>query len=197
MRASLLAQIEELARRGPFRPKFKATLLSGILDAAIKGSSADMGNIQIYDLMTGNLHIQVHRGFHRPFLEFFNSVGPGHPACGTALKSRQRVIVPDVANNPIFSGTRLLEIMLDADIRALQSTPLIGKSGRIWGMLSTHYRTVTQPSKKDLRIIDYFAVWAADILEVEYRAAPPPSDLVPMDGNGSETRAPAPSSRED
>lgn len=171
LRVSLHAQIGELANRGPFRPEFTTALLSGILGAVIEATSADMGNIQAYAPETGSLHIQVHRGFHEPFLEFFNSVDPGHAACGAALKSRGRVIVPDIANSPIFSGARLLEVMLDAGVRAVQSTPLVGKSGDICGMLSTHYRTVTHPGKKDLRLIDYFAAWAAEIVEAERCAA--------------------------
>jgi hypothetical protein len=142
MRVSLHAQIEELASRGPFRPQFTATH-SEILDAVIEGTDADMGNIQIYDPQTRSLHIRVHRGFHEPFLEFFNSVDPGHAACGTALQSRERVIVPDVSDSTVFSGTHLWEVMLDAGVRAVQSTSFIGKLGHIWGMLSTHYRTVT------------------------------------------------------
>jgi len=197
MRVSLHGQIEELAKRGPFRPQFTATLLSGILDAVIEGTAADMGNIQIYDPKTGSLHIQVHRGFREPFLEFFNSIDPGHAACGAALQSRERVIVPDVSDSPVFSGTHLLEVMLDAGVRAVQSTPLIGKLGHIWGMLSTHYRTLTQPAKKDLRLIDYFAGWAADILEAEYRAAHSHGSIVATDSNDSQTVAPAPLSSQD
>ena len=173
MRVSLHAQIEELANRGPFRPQFTNTLLSGILGAVIEGTGADMGNIQAYARETKSLHIQVHRGFQKPFLEFFDYVDAGHEACGTALKSKGRVIVPDIANSSIFSGTRILEVMLDAGIRAVQSTPLIGKSGDVWGMLSTHYRTVAEPGKKDLLLIDYFAGWAAEIFEAEHYAAHP------------------------
>src|SRR5215472_1551947 len=197
MRVSLHAQIEELANRAPFRPQFTATLLSGILDAVIEGTEADMGNIQIYDPKTGSLHMQVHRGFHEPFLEFFNSVDPGHGACGTALQSRERVIIPDVSDSTVFSETHLLEVMLDAGVRAVQSTPLIGKLGHIWGMLSTHYRTATQPAKKDLHLIDYFAAWAADILEAEYRGAHPHGNILPADSNDSQTVAPALLSPED
>jgi len=175
VRVSLHAQIEELANRGPFRPQFTNTLLSGILGAVIEGTGADMGNIQTYDRETGSLHIQVHRGFQERFLEFFDSVDAGHATCGTALKSKGRVIVPDIANSSIFAGTRILEVMLDAGIRAVQSTPLIGKSGDVWGMLSTHYRRVTEPGKKDLGLIDYFAGWAAEILEAEHYAAHPDS----------------------
>ena len=189
MRVSLHAQIEELSYRGPFRPEFTTTLLSGILSAVIEGTGADMGNIQAHDRETESLRILVHRGFQEPFLKFFDSVDPGHAACGTALKSRARVIVPDIANSPIFSGTHLLEAMLDAGIRSVQSTPLIGKSAGIWGTLSTHYRTVTQPGKKDLHLIDYFAGWAAEILEAEHCAAHPEARSRIPYGNASNTPA--------
>lgn len=171
MRETLHTQIEALARHGPFRPQFTCALLSGILDAVIDGTRADKGNIQLFNHKTGKLLILVHRGFDEPFLEFFDVVHEGEGACGTALKRKRRVIVPDVANSPLFSGSRILEVMLDAGIRSVQSTPLIGESGRIWGMLSTHYRDVNHPGTKDLQLIDYFAAWAADILEAEHDAA--------------------------
>lgn len=191
IRATLRAQIEELARHSPFRRRFKTTLLSGILDAAIEGTGADMGNIQLFDPKTGQLVITVHRGFHEPFLEFFNSVHSGHAACGTALKSRARVIVPDVANSPIFSRADILEVMLDAGVRAVQSTPIIGKSGRLWGMLSTHSRTVNPPSKKDLSLIDYFAEWAAEILEADSSGAHSRAKPSVQSDNGRTLRGPS------
>lgn len=167
MRDGLHAQIEELAARGAFRRQFTNTLLSGILDAVIEGTRANMGNIQLFDPKTGNLVIHVHRGFHEPFLQFFNRVHEGRAACGTALKTGRRVVVPDVANSSIFSTSDCLEILLDANVRAVQSTPIVGKSGRIWGMLSTHYRNVNQPSPKDLHLIDYHVAWAATLLEAD------------------------------
>lgn len=127
-------------------------------------------DIQAYAPETGSLHIEVHRGFQEPFLEFFDSVDAGHAACGTALKSKGRVCSRH-SEQLHFLGTGSLEVMLDAGIRAFQSTPLIGKSGDVWGMLSTHYRRVTEPGKKDLLLIDYFAGWAAEILEAEHYAA--------------------------
>lgn len=172
-RADLLAQIEDLARRGPLRPQFTATLLTGILDAVVEGTGADMGNIQLLDLKANQLFIHVQHGFDESFLKFFNSVHPGQAACGTALEQGQRVVVPDVANSAIFSDSHSLEILLDAGVRAVQSTPVIGKSGRTRGMLSTHYRNVNRPSKADLRLIDYYADWTAEILDTEFRAAHP------------------------
>lgn len=181
MRASLYKQIEDLAQRDTFRRQLMTSLLSKILDAAIDGTGAHMGNIQLLDPKTGRLKIHVERGFDSPFLEFFNSVHVGQAACGTALKNAKRVIVPDVADSPIFSRTDCLEAMLDAGARAVQSTPIVGKSGRVWGMLSTHYRNVNEPRKRDLRLIDYLADRAAEILEEECRAEHP--------GDGASTTA--------
>lgn len=177
--------IAKLAGRGTFPRQFTATLLSRILAGAIEATRADMGNIQIYDPQSGHLHIRVHRGFHKPFLEFFNSVDSGHAACGSALQAQARVIVPDIAHSPIFVGTRLLEVMLDAGVRAVQSTPLISRCGHLRGMLSTHHQTVTHPSENDLRVIDHFASWAAEILEADDRAARSRADTPASNGNGS------------
>lgn len=108
---------------------------------------------------TGQLVIYLQRGFREPFLNFFNSVHVGQAACGTALKSCVRVLVPDIVNSPIFSKTDVLETMLDAGVRVVQSTPMVGRSGRILGMLSTHSRTTNYPGKKDLPLLDYLADW--------------------------------------
>ena len=180
--ASLLKQIQDMAKQGTFQRHFTTTLLGKILDAAIDGTNADMGNIQLLNHSKGHLSVHVQRGFDEPFLEFFDSVQVGQAPCGTALKAGHRVIVPDVSNSPIFSSSDCLEVLLDAGVPAVQSTPLIGKSGQIWGTLSTHYRTVYRPSKKELRLLDYLAEWAAEILEAEYYAAHPGCDIpIPTD----------------
>jgi len=173
MRDGIHAQIKELAGRGAFRHKFTTTLLTKILDAAIEGTDADMGNIQLLDSRSGRLRIHVQRGFEPRFLEFFDSVHMGQAACGTAIQKAKRVIVADVADSPIFRSSASLEIMLDAGVRSVQSTPLAGKSGRVWGMLSTHYKTVRWPRKGDLQLIDYLADWAAALLEAQSNAAHP------------------------
>jgi len=171
MHKGLHTRIEELAARGAFRREFTTTLLSGILDATIQATGADMGNIQLLNPQNGHLRIHVQRGFERPFLEFFNSVYADEAACGTALKKMQRVIVPDVADSLLLTHSDCVEILLDAGVRAVQFTPIVGKSGRIWGMLSTHYRKVNQPNHKDLQLIDYCANWAAALLDANHRAA--------------------------
>jgi PAS domain S-box-containing protein len=139
-------------------------LLSEILDAAIEITSSDMGNIQ---LLAGDaLKIAVQRGFERPFLDFFDCVHDGSAACGTAMQSGGRIVVDDVANSSIFAATPALGVMLDAGARAVQSTPLISRAGRVVGMLSTHWRHAPhRPSEQELFMLDLLARQATDLIE--------------------------------
>ena len=58
-----------------------------------------------------------------------------------------------------------LDVLLEAGIRAFQTTPLIGRTGEIVGMFSTHYRTARHPEEADLRLLDLLARQAADLIE--------------------------------
>ena len=86
-------------------------------------------------------------------------------ACGAALLRGQRVIVEDVANSEIFAGSVALPVMLAANARAVQSTPLLNRSGQILGMFSTHYQRPHRPTDHELRLLDVLARQAADLLE--------------------------------
>lgn len=139
--------------------------LNQLLDAAIAVTSADMGNIQLYDPTTRKLKIAAQRGFSRAFLVFWDSVSEGHGACGSALKKLERIVVQDVTKSPIFVGTPALAVQLEAQVRAVQSTPLISRSGDFLGMVSTHYKTPGLPDHHVFPFLDLLARQAADIIE--------------------------------
>jgi hypothetical protein len=171
MRSSLRERINPFAAHEEYRQKYLQAMLAKMLDAGIDGSGADMGNIQLLDPQSGELVIYAHRGFREPFLNYFSKVHSGAAACGAALHQAERVIVCDTADSEIFAAPQMLEVMLDAGARAVQSTPLATKSGVVLGMLSTHYRKPTEPSVRDLRVLDYVAGWAVALLEAECRPA--------------------------
>jgi PAS domain S-box-containing protein len=139
-------------------------LLSEILEAGIAITGADMGNIQLVD-DEGWLRIAAQRGFSTAFLEFFQDVHGGLAAPGNALHRGERVIVENIENSPIFMGTPELAVMLEAEARAVQSTPLMSRSGQILGMFATYYRTPRRPTERDLRMLDLLARQAADLIE--------------------------------
>lgn len=142
-----------------------STLLHGILDAAMEITRADMGNVQL--LEQGVLKIIVQRGFQAPFLDFFNQVHNGQAsACGAAMHSAERVIIEDVENSPIFAAPAVADVMRAANVRAVQSTPLISRSGQLVGMFSTHYHAAPRrPSAREFRLLDILARQAADLIE--------------------------------
>lgn len=159
---STMRRMQQLSTRLVQADAF-STLLNEILDGAIENTGADMGNIQL--LEAGALKIVAQRGFEAPFLDFFNQVHDGLAACGTAMESGTRVIVEDVATSPIFAGTPALDVMLAANARAVQSTPLVNRAGHLLGMFSTHYRSPQRPSERALRVLDVLARLAADLIE--------------------------------
>jgi PAS domain S-box-containing protein len=139
-------------------------LFSEILEAAIEVTNAAFGTLQILD--NGVLRIVAHRAMSQEFVEFFREVSHSTTAaCSAALRGNQRVIVEDVESSPLFEGTVAREVLLNAGIRAVQSTPLLGSSGEVLGVLSTHFRTCHRPPDRALRYLDLLDGRAAVLVE--------------------------------
>jgi PAS domain S-box-containing protein len=75
------------------------------------------------------------------------------------------VVVADVETCEFMAGTADLDEYRRSNIRAVQSTPLVSRSGQLLGMISTHWREQHQPTESDLRRLDVLARQAADLIE--------------------------------
>jgi PAS domain S-box-containing protein len=170
LKNSLAADLARMVRLHEVSTRLAASddlssLLKGIIEASIEITGADMGSIQLID-EAGALRIAAHSGLGRPFLEYFADVRREvHIVCGLAMVDCRRMIVDDVAESPLFRDNPARDVLLKAGVRAFQSTPLIGRSGEIVGMFSTHYRTARRPEEADLRLLDLLARQAADLIE--------------------------------
>jgi GAF domain-containing protein len=140
-----------------FRPGEGRAMIEWALDAAVEGTGADMGNIQL--ARPDGLVIVAQRGFDPTFLEFFACVRR-EGSCGAARHLADRVVVADVQSDPIFVGTDAAEVMEHARARACQSTPLIGASGEVLGVLSTHYEKPRRPSEQEFQVLNHIAARA-------------------------------------
>ena len=60
---------------------------------------------------------------------------------------------------------RSLTAMREADVLAVQSLPLMSSSGKILGIISTHFSNTHRPSEQELRLMDLLARQTADYLE--------------------------------
>ena len=146
--------------------QYERVVLSRFVEAALKITGAKMANFQLYDPSSGTLHLVAHHGFRQNFLDFFSQVHEGETACGEALTNQARVTVEDVTESPIFFRKASLEALLDAGVRAVQSTPVLGHSGAILGVVSTHWSSPCSLKNRDLSPLDRLARKAGEWLEV-------------------------------
>ena len=138
--------------------------LEAVLEAALFVTGAPRGNLQLFD--GEGLRIAVQRGFERPFLDFFAIVrNEEDSACGTALEHAKRVMIHDINSSDIFVGTPALAVLLEAQVRAVVSTPLANSAGKVVGMVSTHFASPHTPSERELALLDLVARQAANYLE--------------------------------
>jgi PAS domain S-box-containing protein len=140
-------------------------VLEAILEAAIAITQADFGKIQVVDQETEELVIAVQKGLPDWWIEYWKQVRKERGTCGAALARGERVIVEDVMTSPLFQNEEALGVQLRAGIRAVQSTPLLSRSGVQLGIISTHFRQPGRPSERALRFLDVLARQAADIVE--------------------------------
>jgi signal transduction histidine kinase/ActR/RegA family two-component response regulator len=149
-------------------------LLAEAVDAAIAITGADMGTIQLLDEQTGELALAAHRGFNAAFTEHFASVAAARTACRAPLARGERAVIDDVAATCVFVEPADRDATLAAGVRAMQSTPLRSRSGKVVGLLSTHHRDHHRPQDRDLQLLDLLARQCADAIEraglVEERA---------------------------
>jgi GAF domain-containing protein len=126
--------------------------LDKILSAAIAITSADKGNIQLFDARSGVLKIAAQRGFNRAFLDFFAQASHDKAAaCCEALHAAGRVVIEDITRSHIFREQASLGVLLDAGVRAVQSTPPIASDGSVLGMISTHFAQPQQRRSQERR----------------------------------------------
>ncbi|WBO21045.1 ATP-binding protein [Sphingomonas abietis] len=147
-------------------------LYGKIVEAAVAITGSQCGTMQLLcpagdpSGHGGELQLLAHRGLPPEAVGFWQWVNPAaFSSCTLALKFGQRSIVPDFEEWDDIAGTPDLEAFRRAGIRSAQTTPLLSRSGKLLGMISTHWSTRHEPSDRDLRMLDIVARQAADILE--------------------------------
>ncbi|HWO42418.1 MAG TPA: ATP-binding protein [Candidatus Eisenbacteria bacterium] len=141
-------------------------LFEQILDTAVAIMRSDYASIQMLDREQRELRLLVHRVFTREAAKSWERLRPVlGTICGEALRTGQRCIVADVERCDLIAGSDGLKTFLQTGIRAVQSTPLVSRSGTLIGMISTHWREPHEPGASELRMLDVLARQAADLIE--------------------------------
>ena len=136
-----------------------------ILATAIALMQADAGTVQILELAKQDLLLLATQNITPKIAEHFYHVdGSSNTSCGVALTTGDRTFIDfDVPASKDPDGS--LRIHLEAGFFSAQSTPLISRSGKPIGMLTTHWRKHHRPSERELRFLDLLARQAADLIE--------------------------------
>jgi PAS domain S-box-containing protein len=73
--------------------------------------------------------------------------------------------VPDFEACETMAGTADLDAFRRSDVRAAQSTPLMSRSGRLLGMVTTYWKKPRRLTARELQPLDVLARQAADLIE--------------------------------
>jgi len=139
------------------------SVLEQVLDASIELQRADFGLVQLCNPHTNVLTLVAQRGLTQDFVERFHTGDDASTACGRAMLRRERVIIEDVETDSAFEPHR--QIAEQVGFRAVQSTPLISRTGELLGIVSTHFRNPHRPSDSELRFTDLYTLGAATLIE--------------------------------
>jgi hypothetical protein len=149
-----MQRIHDLCRDVDESPRL-VVALERALDGAMSLLDADFGNVQLVNPATGELRIVAESGFSSEFLDYFSRVDDEGSACGRAARRRSQTVIVDVDEDPAFAPHR--EIAAASGFRAVQSTPLVDPTGRLRGVISTHFRRPRRPSGRELQIMEWYA----------------------------------------
>jgi formate hydrogenlyase transcriptional activator len=132
--------------------------LADILESLCLTIDAQASNVKSAVLLmdADGMHLRPAAGprFPKEFLEAITPVkiGPCVGSCGTAAFLKQRVIVSDIARDPLWADYR--EFALSFGFRAAWSQPLFSKNQHVLGTFGMYYPEVRTPSETDLRLIE-------------------------------------------
>lgn len=163
--SQLLAQLsDQLVSGGKIEAVYEA-----MLDAAVTIMRSDFASMQmLYPERgaAGELHLLGFRGFNPEAAKFWEWVAPdAQNTSAMVLRKGNRVIVDDTDTCELMQGSADLAMYRANGIRAVQTTPLRSRSGKILGAISTHWRVPHRPSERDFKLLDILARQAADLIE--------------------------------
>ena len=90
-------------------------------------------------------------------------LGPGAGSCGTAMFLNKRVIVEDIATDPLWTDYRAHA--LPHGLNACWSTPIRSRVGKVLGAFAMYYRRPGPPPPRDLSLVDVASHLAALAIE--------------------------------
>jgi len=91
------------------------------------------------------------------------SIGPEAGSCGTAAWRRERVVVSDIATDPLWQD--YASLALPHGLLACWSTPILARDGSVFGTFAVYYGESREPTAAELSSIDGLTALASIAIE--------------------------------
>ena len=141
-------------------------LYGQIIEVAKAIMHSDAVIMQEYVPEKKSLYLLASEGFNPNTINAYKWINmQDKTSCAIAMKEHKHIIIPDVESCDFLDGADVLEVYRMSNIRSVQSTPLISRSGEIVGMISNYWKKVHQPSERDFAMLEVITRQAADLLE--------------------------------
>ncbi|WP_052273340.1 PAS domain-containing sensor histidine kinase [Flavihumibacter solisilvae] len=140
-------------------------LYNAILSSAMELMNADFASIQTVVKDRDELRLLAYKGFHPESARHWEIVKDVSSSCGIAFATGTRIIFSDIDNCPFKINKDDYDHYRLSGIVSMQSTPLISRSGKNVGMISTHWKRVHEPSEHELKLFDVVARQVADLIQ--------------------------------
>jgi formate hydrogenlyase transcriptional activator len=134
------------------------TCLADILERLCETVDAQASNIKsaVMLMEADGMHLRTAAGprLAKGWIEAISplEIGPTVGSCGSAAFMKQRVIVSDIATDPLWANRR--DLALSYGLRAAWSQPLVSKTQHVLGTFGMYYTEPRTPSETDLRLIE-------------------------------------------
>lgn len=147
--------------------------LSEVLDAILRlGESNDpsiKGSVLLFDSSRDWLMPAAGPSLPDEYNEMMKDgipIGPVMGSCGTAAYRKERVIIPDIENDPLFKpSAEAAKGMTGNGLRACWSQPIVSSGGELLGTIANYSNRVGEPTEDNLNILDWSARIAAIAIE--------------------------------
>jgi formate hydrogenlyase transcriptional activator len=132
--------------------------LADILERLCETVDAQASNIKSAVMLTDadGMHLRTAAGprLAKGWIDAITplKIGPAIGSCGSAAFLKQRVIVSDIATDPLWVDYR--DAALSYGLRAAWSQPLLSKNQHVLGTFGMYYTEPRTPSETDLRLIE-------------------------------------------
>jgi signal transduction histidine kinase/CheY-like chemotaxis protein len=155
-----VAVLEQVASGAPL-----PVVLAGTVRLVESQAPEMLCSILLFDEATGTLHVGAAPSLPRSFTDAVEGLpaGPKMGSCGTAAYRRERVIVEDIANDPLWEVG--CELVTSLGLRACWSTPIFSTDRALLGTFAMYCAETRGPTPGEMAWVEAATHIAAIAIE--------------------------------